>query len=194
MRGRSLKALIVITLALAFLSAVPAGAVAGPVGDEKLIFSLLNAERREAGLSPLKWGGRIAGAARVHSLEMVDEGYFSHVSPISGSLTDRLRKSGLTGWLSAGENLAGAPTAEVAFDLWLNSPLHYRNMLKASYDRVGIGVARGGPYGAMFTMDLVEKPSGGPDAKNLAKKKAKKPARGGQRTRKAAAKRRAGRR
>jgi len=50
----------------------------------------------------------------------------------------------------AGENLAGAPTVEMAHNSLMNSPGHRANILNANFTKIGIGVVSGGPYGKMF--------------------------------------------
>src|SRR5689334_7595580 len=42
---------------------------------------LVNAERAKAGLKPVHYDGRLARAARRHSRDMVDEGFFDHIAP-----------------------------------------------------------------------------------------------------------------
>lgn len=148
----------VLVLVLAGLLMTTSIAFASPTADERAILNLLNTERKEAGLSTLKWGPRLEQAARRHSRDMIDKGYFAHQSPSGLNLADRLHKSGLKGWTSAGENLAGAGSVEVAFKLWMASQAHKNNMLKAGYTHVGIGIVAGGPYGMMFTMDLAQNP------------------------------------
>ena len=49
-----------------------------------------------------------------------------------------------------GENLAFAPTLEIAHDGLMQSPGHRKNILEEEFERVGIGVIDGGSYGRMF--------------------------------------------
>jgi uncharacterized protein YkwD len=147
-----------VVAALFVAALISSTAMASPVEEQRLV-GLVNEKRRAVGVRPLKLNKRVRTAARAHSRDMIDRNYFGHISA-TGSLnvTDRLRHAGLTGWSSAGENLAGARSAEVAFDLWLNSPGHLKNMLEPAYTHVGIGVIAGGQYGSMITMNLVERP------------------------------------
>jgi uncharacterized protein YkwD len=55
-------------------------------------------------------------------------GFFSHTSPSTGTLVDRLRAAGLT-YRVAGENLALAATPEEVHDGFMNSPGHRANIL-----------------------------------------------------------------
>lgn len=57
-------------------------------------------------------------------------------------------------FLSAGENIALAPTLETAHQSLMNSPGHRRNILDPDFGRVGIGIVDGGIYGKMFTQNF----------------------------------------
>src|SRR5206468_3912660 len=105
------------------------------------------------GLRPLAMDQRLREVARAHSAEMFQLGYFSHNSPVSGSPADRLRRAGLS-LAIAGENLAYAPSVEVAHQGLMASPGHRANILEAGYSRVGIGVQSAGLFGRMFTQEF----------------------------------------
>jgi len=123
----------------------------------RTILDLLNAERAKVGAPALGWGYRLAAAGRLHSKDMLTNQYFSHVSRDGRRLIDRLRQGNVTGWTRAGENLAGTNSAERAFELWMESDSHRRNMLDPKYTNVGVGYAQDGSF-KMFTMDLVAYP------------------------------------
>jgi uncharacterized membrane protein required for colicin V production len=123
------------------------------VESEAKMLELLNAERAKAGLNPLVADDRLRDVARQHSQEMFRLGYFAHISPTDGSPADRLKRSGIA-FATAGENLAYAPTVEVAHSGLMASPGHRRNILTPEFTRVGIGVVRGGLYGRMFTQNF----------------------------------------
>lgn len=117
---------------------------------EMQMFELVNQERVTAGLAPLVWDPELVPVARAHSQEMFEEGYFAHESPITGSPFDRLAAAGIT-YRTAGENLALAPTLEVAHQGLMDSPGHRANILEPSYGRIGIGVVSSPGRGSMFT-------------------------------------------
>ncbi len=121
----------------------------------KNILNLVNAERSKVGASPLKWGYALAKAGQLHSRDMMDHRYFSHTSQDGRGVTGRLAEVGIKGWWSAGENIAGAGSSTRAFEQWMNSNGHRRNMLNPSFTHVGIGIATDGAF-SIFTMDLVE--------------------------------------
>uniref|UniRef100_UPI0017FEC816 CAP domain-containing protein n=1 Tax=Ramlibacter sp. TaxID=1917967 RepID=UPI0017FEC816 len=120
---------------------------------EARMLELVNAERAREGLKPLKADPELAEVARAHSRDMFARGYFSHVSPDGGKLSDRMRK-GEVRYLLAGENLALAPTLPVAHQGLMNSPGHRANILRPQFGRVGIGVLDGGRHGLMVTQDF----------------------------------------
>lgn len=127
--------------------------------DEQYMLNLVNKERRANGLNALEIDPQLGIMARRYSREMITHDFFSHTSPVSGELLDRVHAAGVAdGWLLAGENLAGAPTVESAFAGLMNSPSHRENILEPKYTHVGIGVVDGGPYGKMFTQEFIAYP------------------------------------
>jgi uncharacterized protein YkwD/uncharacterized membrane protein required for colicin V production len=120
---------------------------------EAQMLALLNQERARAGAPPVERDEALTIVAREHSQDMWERGYFAHVNPDGESPVDRLRRHGI-GYLRAGENLALAPTVEIAHRGLLNSPGHRKTMLDPAYGKVGIGVVDGGRYGKMFTQNF----------------------------------------
>lgn len=111
-------------------------------GEERQIFDITNVIRKRTGLATLKWNGKAAGAAYLHSKEMSDKGYFSHESPEKGTLLDRLTLAEVSFEL-AGENIAqGYMDGIDAVEGWLNSPGHRKNLLENRFTQLGVGVYR----------------------------------------------------
>src|SRR5690606_22274952 len=96
---------------------------------EERMLELVNAERASAGLSPLEPDPALVPVARAHSKDMFARGYFSHYSPEGEDLTDRLREYEVR-FLTAGENLALAPTLVGAHQGLMRSPGHRANILR----------------------------------------------------------------
>jgi uncharacterized protein YkwD len=117
---------------------------------EARMLELLNGEREKAGLRPLAADDRLRAVARAHSDEMFRLGYFAHVSPQAGSPADRVRAAGVR-FVLTGENLAFAPTTDLAHAGLMASSGHRANILTPEYTRVGIGVVSAGLNGRMFT-------------------------------------------
>lgn len=120
---------------------------------EERMLTLVNEERVNAGLKPLVTDPRLRDVALAHSEDMFRQSYFAHESPNGDTPADRVRNAGI-GYFVTGENLAYAPSVEVAHTGLMNSPGHRRNILAASFGRVGIAVIDGGLYGKMFTQEF----------------------------------------
>jgi uncharacterized protein YkwD len=120
---------------------------------EASMLEMVNAERRARGLQPVKADAKLTELARAHSRDMLARGYFSHVTPEGEDLGKRLEKAHI-GYLTAGENLALAPSLVGAHDGLMHSPGHRANILRPQFGRLGIGVLDGGSHGLMVTQDF----------------------------------------
>lgn len=121
--------------------------------EEKLeeeMIALVNEERKKAGVPPLAYDLRLRLAARTHSADMFIKGYFSHYTPAGESVADRAQEVGVS-FAVVGENLAFAPSLEMAHQGLMNSPGHKANILSQDYRKIGIGAAVSSEYGIMFT-------------------------------------------
>jgi uncharacterized protein YkwD len=57
-------------------------------------------------------------------------------------------------FITAGENLALAPTLQIAHTGLMNSPGHRANILRREFGRVGIGIMDGGMRGLMISQEF----------------------------------------
>jgi uncharacterized protein YkwD len=121
--------------------------------DEQEMLDLVNQERERHGLASLSSDPLLQEAARDHSREMFELGYFGHDSPVSGSPSDRLDAIGAQ-YLVTGENLAYSPDVDVAHEGLMNSTGHRANILSSEYRRIGIGVIESPTHGKMFTQEF----------------------------------------
>lgn len=121
--------------------------------SEIRMLDLVNSERLKVGLPALSPSEKIREVARAHAKDMFARGYFSHINPEGESPFDRLTGAGVI-FVAAGENLAFAPTVELAHQGLMQSPGHRANILSADFGRVGIGVIDGGVYGRMFVQEF----------------------------------------
>ena len=117
---------------------------------EAQMLELVNQERAAVGLGPLAPDPDLLPVARAHSADMFARGYFSHQTPEGKSPFDRIREADVH-FRTAGENLALAPTVEIAHRGLMNSPGHRENILRPQFGRVGIGILAGGRHGLMVT-------------------------------------------
>ncbi|HKU77686.1 MAG TPA: CvpA family protein [Pyrinomonadaceae bacterium] len=120
---------------------------------EKQMLDLVNRERQTAGLSPLQADPELTEVARKHSADMFARGYFAHDTPDGLTPFDRMREANVR-FLTAGENLALAPTLQIAHTGLMNSPGHRANILRREFGRVGIGVMDGGMRGLMVSQEF----------------------------------------
>src|SRR3954454_2309735 len=112
---------------------------------------LLNAQRRGHGLRAIHADLDLRSAAQGYASTMVRDAFFSHVSPGGSTLLHRVRRTAYpltapSAWL-IGENIAwgsgtlATPRAIVA--AWMRSPGHRRNILRARFTHIGIGITPG---------------------------------------------------
>jgi uncharacterized protein YkwD len=120
---------------------------------ENRMLELVNYERSRLGIRPLTMDDEIQNVAREYSKEMWEGQFFSHVSPDGSTPFDRINEANIE-FLLAGENLALAPSVEIAHVGLMNSPGHRANILNPLYGRVGIGVIDGGIYGKIYTQNF----------------------------------------
>jgi len=120
---------------------------------ENQMLRLVNDERAKAGLQPLEADTALTTVARAHSEDMFARGYFSHITPEGESPFDRMKKAHIT-FLMAGENLALAPTLNIAHTGLMESPGHRANILNPGFRRVGIGVVQAGMRGLMISQEF----------------------------------------
>ncbi len=121
---------------------------------ERMMVSLINQERREAGLDPLRIDRDLNASSERHSEWMINRDIFSHTGGGGSSATDRIKAAGydLTGSWRTGENIA-LQSERGSSGIWddvrqlhqrlMNSPEHRANILNPNFDEIGIGIERG---------------------------------------------------
>lgn len=122
---------------------------------EQEMFRLVNVEREKAGVAPLIFDDSLRDVARLHSRDMFEKGYFSHYTPDGLSPFDRMDSSNIE-YSFAGENLALAPSTDLAMQGLMNSPGHRKNILSPNFGKIGIGVIDGGIYGKMYSQEFTD--------------------------------------
>ncbi len=124
---------------------------------ENEMLKLINEAREKIGLNKLKKDNSLRNIARVKAEDMINNNYFDHYSPTFGTPFEMIQAEGIDYGL-AGENLAEATSIEKAFEQLMNSNAHRENILEKRYDKVGIGVKRGGEYGLMIVQLFIDLP------------------------------------
>lgn len=125
------------------------------MSSEETMLQLVNRERTKNNLKILTSDSLLRTVARNHCRDMFQKGYFSHNSLDGRSPFDRMQNEGVS-YKTAGENLAFAPTVDIAHTGLMNSPGHRANILSSDYGKVGIGVIDGGVYGKMFCQEFTD--------------------------------------
>ncbi len=124
---------------------------------EKRTLDLHNETREKQGLESFCVDPALTRAARYHSKEMMEEGYFYHASKNGESPGARLERSGYD-WETYGENIAWGSgsygTPEGTFERWMKSPGHRKNILQENFREVGIGEHKGGEGRVFSTVDF----------------------------------------
>jgi len=113
---------------------------------------LIDRERTDRGLTPLRRDARLDAAAQIHVVEMVVGDYFDHLGTGGQTPVERAIAAGYrppSGIGHFGENIAAAgrslatPAASVAS--WMRSPTHRAQILDPSFRDTGIAVTAGVP-------------------------------------------------
>jgi uncharacterized protein YkwD len=93
---------------------------------------------------PLRLSSGLAAAARQHSTEMANRGYFGHSSANGSSFDRRIARfypRGDRHYWTVGENLLwSSPDVGAAgvLSTWLNSPEHRKNILRRRWREIGL--------------------------------------------------------
>ena len=117
---------------------------------ESEVLALQNQERARLGLPALQYDPELHNAARIRSRELCQAGVFAHTRPDGRQWNTVLIEDVPYDYLSAGENLAIVESSDPNIDLpedpdfwvdgWINSPSHYKNMVRAEYNRAAVGI------------------------------------------------------
>ncbi|MGL4935716.1 MAG: CAP domain-containing protein [Cetobacterium sp.] len=110
----------------------------GMNSDYEVILNLVNIERENRGIEPLKLNPTLNALAKIKSDDMHHNQYFSHNSPIYGSPFDLMEKHNVQ-YMTAGENIAkGQNTPEFVMKSWMDSPGHRKNILNPKFKEMGV--------------------------------------------------------
>jgi uncharacterized protein YkwD len=124
-------------------------------GSEQQVLSLLNQMRRQHGLGPLVFSAPLRSAARGHTADMLQNGYFDHNSPTEAwdtRISRYVTSSAVGETIARGRGLTGTP-AGIIFQ-WMHSVPHRRVILNGALRFVGVGVASAAPGAVMATADF----------------------------------------
>ncbi len=113
---------------------------------------MTNEKRAEHGLPPLRYNETLVQAASAKAQNMIEQDYWSHVSPTGVDPWYWIKESGYH-YRFAGENLAKdfVRSSDVV-SAWMNSPTHRDNILNDKYQDIGIVVMDGEFQGYQTTL------------------------------------------
>lgn len=143
------------TLVLLSTGAATDVADAAEPGLEAQYVAGLNAVRADAGLPPLAVDGELTAVARAWADQMASENRIWHNPNVGGQVS--------APWLKLGENVGTGVEVGAVMDAFVNSPAHYRNIVDADFDYVGVGVTYGSD-GRMYTAHVFMDLDGGAPA------------------------------
>lgn len=116
------------------------------ISNQELLL-LVNEERLENDLPPLKLNEKLSAAASSKASHMFANNYWAHFAPDGTSPWKFITDNGYD-YIYAGENSAkGFVTAKDAVNAWMDSPSHRDNILSAQYKEVGFSIAEGNLQG-----------------------------------------------
>ena len=165
-RGILVVALVAALAAASSASSAPSRPTVALSSLEQGVLTDINAFRAAHDLAPLHLSASLTVAARSHSVQMEQDGYFAHNSYDGTEFWKRIQSfypSKSFGFWSVGENLLWSSPdvdAQHALTMWENSPEHRKNMLDPHWREIGIsavhvasapGVYRGLPVTIVTT-------------------------------------------
>jgi len=110
-----------------------------------IIFELINQLRKDLGVGPVYMNRRLSDAALIQAQWCADTLYIGHDGPGGSTFEERIIDDAEYAIRSndnyvVGENVGFAKDAEQMFQLWMDSPGHYANMIRDTYEEMGLAV------------------------------------------------------
>lgn len=137
-RCRRLTRFSVLALVLCLLTSAAVSAQDDVAGQ---VFRRINRARADAGLVPLERNPSLDAAAQGHADDLALHGaQLGHQSSDGSNMRQRIARTGYPIDL-VGENWAGYRSVDKIMDFWLSDPPHRRNIFKAKFRDIGIGVS-----------------------------------------------------
>ena len=128
---------------------------ADPAAYENEVVALTNAQRTANRCPALRSDARLVAAARAHSADMVQQGFFSHTGSNGSNFVAREIAAGYPRRGPSAENIAwGYRTPRDVVTGWMNSPGHRANILNCESVAVGVGLVYESDGTAYWTQDF----------------------------------------
>lgn len=116
-------------------------------GDEMDLAARINGLRVAKGLAPLAVKGELFDLARAWSGKMAGAGALSH-NPL-------LSTQAPPNWTRLADNVGTGIDVGGLFDAFVNSPVHYTNMVDPAFNTLGVGAVRDGAGQLFVTMTFM---------------------------------------
>ena len=142
-------------------AALTSGALASPRSQgaalsqlESSVLADINAFRTQHGLATLRLSPQLTTAARAHSRQMAQKGYFAHESADGSVFWKRMHSfyASAHSW-SVGENLLwSSPGIDGAraLQMWLASPEHRKNLVNPGWREIGVSAVHAPQAGGVY--------------------------------------------
>ena len=107
---------------------------------ERLLFEIINIERRFNRLPPLTWHDGASFVSREHSIDMFNNDLMRHTGSNGSTIRDRLERACLKNMRRWSANIGGGYlTPEAVFEAWMESPIYRPNILSREFTHIGVG-------------------------------------------------------
>lgn len=108
------------------------------------MLSLINNLRASLGLHPYTLNASLTAAAQNQASWMAISEQISHTQPDGSTPRTRAQAAGYaSSWVSENIYMGTSATADIAFQWWINSPIHYRGLTNVNYTEIGIAMSEG---------------------------------------------------
>ncbi|MBF2046281.1 MAG: CAP domain-containing protein [Leptolyngbya sp. IPPAS B-1204] len=103
------------------------------------VVALVNVQRQQIGLKPLRLNPFLTASAQAHSQDMALNDFFGHQGSNGSTADQRILAAGYN-YATLGENIgAGFSTPEGVMRAWMESPPHRGNILHPALEEIGVG-------------------------------------------------------
>jgi uncharacterized protein YkwD len=131
-------------------TAKPSAPAPAPAKVDVTIAAMLaqhNQLRKSKGLAQLTINGTLSQVAQRQAVYNASVNKLAHTDASGGQVWDRADAAGYS-WSTIGENLAFSTNPPRIFNLWVNSPGHFQNMVNPAFNECGMGkvASDGGEY------------------------------------------------
>ncbi|GAA2865670.1 CAP domain-containing protein [Nonomuraea rubra] len=135
------------------------GAARVGTAQENLVVRLVNARRaKKKGCRALRHHPQLHRAARGHSADMAEQGYFSYTSRDGRTFTDRIREAGFTGGTRFAENIAkGQRTPAEVVQSWMDNSGTKAAIMDCRFTFIGVGAVEDSDGAIYWTQDFAAK-------------------------------------